>query len=109
MPVNLAYRVHQLFWGALDWIFPPNCGGCGAPGAKWCKDCAQKTVTIRPPICQICGNPHITNDSCDRCQSSKPYYASLRSYAVFGGVIRTAIHKFKYQHDIGLGETLGGV
>jgi len=106
MPVNLAYRAYQLFWEALDWLYPPNCGGCGAAGARWCVKCTQSTLEIRPPICPICGNPNLNNKPCERCQISSPFYKSLRSYAVFSGSIREAIHRLKYQRDIGLGEVL---
>jgi competence protein ComFC len=106
MPVNLAYRAYQLFWESLDWLYPPNCGGCGASGARWCTDCTQKTTEIMPPICTICGNPNFKNEPCARCQLSPPLYTSLRSYTIFGGSIREAIHRLKYQREVGLGEAL---
>jgi competence protein ComFC len=106
MPVNLAYRVYQLLWEALDWLYPPSCGGCGSPGARWCNNCSQNTSEINPPICPICGNPNINDQPCKRCQVSKPTYTSLRSYTVFYGSIREAIHRLKYKRDIGLGEAL---
>jgi competence protein ComFC len=104
MPVNLAYRAYKFLWEALDWLFPPNCGGCGTAGARWCLQCSQNTIEILPPICSICGNPNSNNKPCERCQISPPFYKSLCSYAVFSGSIREAIHRLKYQHDIGLGE-----
>ena len=106
MPVNLAFRAYQIFWEALDWIYPPNCGGCGTSGARWCKECAQVTTEILPPICPICGNPNINDAPCGRCQISRPLYTSLRSYTAFSGVIREAIHKYKYKNEVGLGEAL---
>lgn len=106
MPVNLAYRTYQFLWEALDWLYPPNCGGCGASGARWCIECAQKTNEIMPPICPICGNPNLKYVPCDKCQISRPFYTTLRSYSVFKGPIREAIHRFKYQGEIGLGESL---
>ncbi len=106
MPVNLAYQAYQFLWEALDWLYPPNCGGCGASGVRWCKDCTQKTVEIMPQICPICGNPNLNNETCERCKALPPFYTSLRAYSVFGGSIREAIHKLKYQRDIGLGSAL---
>lgn len=35
-----------------------------------------------------------------------PSYQGMRSWGVFGGPLRQAIHRLKYQHDIGLGEIL---
>jgi ComF family protein len=106
MPVNLAYRAYQFLWEAMDWLYPPNCGGCGVSGVRWCMDCMHKTIEIMPPICPICGNPNMNNEPCARCQITPPLFTSLRSSTVFTGSIREAIHKFKYQHDIGLGEAL---
>ena len=104
--MNLAFRVYQLFWEAMDWLFPPNCGGCASPGSRWCADCSHNTIEITSPICPVCGNPNLTENVCQRCCSSRPFYTSLRAYAVFGGSIREAIHRLKYQRDIGLGEAL---
>ncbi len=106
MPGNLAYQAYKILWEALDWLFPPNCGGCNTLGARWCPDCAQKVQEIPALICPICGNPNSSNQPCSRCQSSRPLFAALRSYAVFGGPLREAIHKLKYKRDIGLGDAL---
>jgi ComF family protein len=106
MPGNLAYRAYRLIWEALDWLYPPNCGGCGQSGARWCKVCSQNTLEIKPPICPICGNININEGPCQRCQASQPLYTSLRSHTVFNGSIREAIHQLKYQRNIGLGEAL---
>jgi len=106
MPGNLAYRVYRLIWETLDWLYPPNCGGCGQSGARWCMECSQNTLEIEPPICPICGNPNINEEPCRRCRLSTPIYTSLRSYTIFNGSIREAIHRLKYRRDIGLGEVL---
>jgi ComF family protein len=106
MPGNLAYRAYKILWKALDWLFPPICGGCNTAGARWCSDCALKTQEIPAPICPICGNPNSNNQPCPRCQASRPLFTALRSYAVFGGPLREAIHKLKYKRDIGLGDAL---
>lgn len=107
MPGNLAYRTYQLIWEGLDWLYPPSCGGCGQPGTRWCKVCAANTTEIAPPVCPICGNPNDNHDEpCLRCLSRRPFFTALRSYTVYGGCIRQAIHRLKYRRDIGLGEIL---
>ncbi len=106
MPGYLAYRVYQLIWEVLDWLYPPNCGGCGLPGTRWCDDCASKSTEIAPPICPICGNPNVNEEPCLRCLVSQPMFTALRSHTVFSGPMREAIHRLKYGHDIGLGEAL---
>jgi competence protein ComFC len=106
MPANLAYRAYQLIWEALDWLYPPDCGGCGKPGSRWCDDCSSSVQELKSPICPICGNPNLNKQPCVRCVASRPIYTALRSYAEFRGNIREAIHRLKYQRDIGLGEIL---
>ncbi len=106
MPANLAYRAYQFIWESLDWLYPPTCGGCGTPGTRWCAECAAKTPEITQQICPICGNPNLNNNPCQRCQASRPHFAALRSYTVYSGSIREAVHRLKYQRDIGLGEML---
>ena len=106
-PGKLAYRAYQLIWDALDWLYPPDCGGCGKTEARWCKECSENTKEIAPPICPICGNPNLHNEEpCQRCLALRPLYTSLRSHTVFTGSIREAIHRLKYRRDIGLGEAL---
>jgi competence protein ComFC len=106
MPVNLAYNSYRLFWEALDWIYPPACGGCNHLGVRWCNDCAQATIEVQPPLCPVCGNQNKNNDICERCQDSRPYYHCLKSYTEYKGKIREAVHRFKYGRDMALGEAL---
>ncbi len=75
-------------------------------GVRWCEDCAQNSPEITDHICPICGNQNHTDQPCQRCLSSRPLYTSLRSYTVFDGPIREAVHRLKYGHDMGLGEAL---
>jgi competence protein ComFC len=106
MPANLAYQAYQLIWEMLDWLYPPNCGGCGRPGTRWCNECAEKTPEITQQVCPICGNPNLGGNPCQKCLASRPMYTALRSHTVYSGSIRKAIHRLKYQRDIGLGEIL---
>jgi competence protein ComFC len=95
--------IHYL-WLGVDWLFPPQCAGCGAEYTRWCGDCRRKVQMVRPPICQVCGRPYATDAVCERCLAHPPEFDELRSWAVFGGVVRKAIHRLKYQRDLALGE-----
>jgi competence protein ComFC len=109
LPGNLAYRGYRLFWQVLDWLYPPNCGGCGQPGTRPCQDCCLSTVLVEPPLCPICGNPNITDKPCSRCQISRPLFTSMRSHAIYQGALREAIHQLKYGQDMGMGEVLAAM
>ncbi len=106
MPGNLAYRAYQLIWEALDWVYPPHCGGCDQLGARWCNDCSCSTPEITQPFCPICGNTNLDENPCLRCLESRPYFTSLRSHTIYTGAIRQAIRRLKYRRDIGIGEAL---
>jgi ComF family protein len=43
---------------------------------------------------------------CPDCQITLPAYTALRSWAVYAGPVRKAIHSLKYKGDISLGEML---
>jgi len=43
---------------------------------------------------------------CIFCQQTPPPYAALRSWAIYNGPLRNAMHRLKYSRDIALGEVL---
>ncbi len=105
-PVPPVYRIYQWIWASLDLIYPPHCGGCGRQGQRWCLDCQQNVRVLSPPICDRCGQIITETGLCIQCLKGRPHFEALRSWAVFEGPIRKALHKLKYQRDIGLGEAL---
>jgi len=89
-------------------MFPPCCAGCGEWGERYCKTCFANTKTINTHICQICGEPIglESGSMCDRCKTTEIYFTAVRSWALFDDPLKFAIHKLKYQRNIGLGEVL---
>lgn len=59
-----------------------------------------------PPICEICGVMLSGGRVCARCRQNPPRIQAIRSWAVFGGPLRNAIHGLKYQRQVGLGWVL---
>jgi competence protein ComFC len=106
MAKRLSYRFYQICWTALDWVLPPRCGGCGKAGSRWCTQCHASVNKIEPPYCPVCGQKLNQSELCPRCRKATPHYSSLRSWAVFDGNIRNAIHQLKYNRNVGLGEVL---
>lgn len=102
-----SLRFYHLLWTALDWLYPPLCGGCGKKGARWCTDCQAATTVIVDPVCPCCGRAVVRPGYCAQCRdrSSSPLTA-LRSWAVFTGPLRNAIHCLKYKGNVSLGEAL---
>ncbi len=100
------YRAYRFAWGGLDLLFPPACGGCGKPGWRWCESCQASAVPIADPLCSICGKPLPHAGLCPDCCALPPPFTALRSWLIFEGPIRKAIHRLKYQRDLGLGDAL---
>jgi len=105
-PARPLYRLHHWLWIAIDWLYPPQCGGCGSKGDRWCVDCCSKAQLIQLPICNRCGQSIQSGDECFSCKKSPPNFVALRSWAVFQGPVRSALHQLKYRRDIALGERL---
>lgn len=103
----LAYRLYTLLWRGLDWIYPPLCGGCGERGKRWCEHCQQASqLLLYAKVCERCGVPLSAGRLCARCREEPPAYTALRSWAVYAGPLRRALHRLKYGRDIALGEAL---
>ncbi len=101
-----AYFINQWLWSLLDILYPPYCGGCSARGTRWCRKCQMEAVKIVPPICPSCGLGQSRAVLYGSCRRLPPRYTALRSWALFNGPVRNAIHRLKYYKDISLGEVL---
>jgi ComF family protein len=101
---NNYFLTHWL-WAGLDCLFPPVCAGCSRAGFRWCPDCQKKVKPVPEPICQVCGLPIAHPGLCVSCKLSTPPFKALRSWAVFEGPIRHAIHSLKYKRNMVLGDT----
>ncbi len=103
---RLAYSLYRGLWSGLDLLFPPVCGGCEKPGARWCSDCHGRVGILNESVCEVCGLPQKQAGTCNACRAERPLFRSLRSWSVFENPVRNALHRLKYRHDIGLGDAL---
>lgn len=101
-----AYRLYQFLWNSMDWIFPPQCAGCGIEGYRWCPDCQADTQPISGHICTTCGDPIQQANICKDCSITPPNFDQSCSWAEFKGPLRNAILNLKYQRQYGLGGVL---
>ncbi len=59
------------------------------------------------PVCILCGVPLDGEaEMCRDCRMERPRYRVLRSWSVFEGPVRNALHRLKYRRDVALGEAL---
>jgi ComF family protein len=59
---------------------------------------------IRPPFCERCGLPYpgdlTTPFECTNCREMELHFNSARSAVVARGIVREAIHRYKYQRAL---------
>lgn len=102
----LRYRLNSLLWSGWDALFPPSCPGCGEFALRWCETCQRAVTPLPATICQICGEILPAAGLCPACQQTRPPYEQMRSWAVFNGPLRNALHSLKYKRNFGLGISL---
>ena len=101
-----AFFVVKALWCLIDWLYPPICAGCGKGGIRWCQECLNKTILLDSmSLCHICSRPVHNTGICQICINHKPDYDMLRSWGVYQGPLRNAMHRLKYERDIALGDT----
>ena len=103
---SLAYNLYRSLWAGLDLLYPPQCGGCGKTGSRWCAECQQRVQVLNGNLCEVCGLPRESAGVCDTCLADRPHFHSLRAWTVFEDPMRNALHKLKYRRDLALGDAL---
>lgn len=103
---QLKGQLTEWMWGAIDWVFPPHCLGCGLEGEIICPECYGTIKRIPANVCPYCNAYVSTSGHCPSCNNHKPSYAQFRAFAFYGGVIREAVHQLKYQNDVGVARVL---
>ena len=97
----------------LDLIYPRWCKICDIRLSQgsivcFCKSCWDEIKFINPPYCKKCGIPYPlaqNSDSfvCGNCINNKSYISKIRAIGIYDGVLRKAIHEFKYKGKSKLG------
>jgi ComF family protein len=53
-------------------------------------------------VCKICGDQINQLGACSECQIRKPAFSQLRSWGIYTGVLKEAIHKLKFDRGLGI-------
>ncbi len=75
-----------------------------------CDGCMGKVKFIKSPMCRICGKPEdrfFAGDLCGDCGRGDVPFTMARSVVLYEGVIKEAIHKFKFEGKKALAPSLG--
>ena len=91
-------RVGEFKGKFIDLVFPPRCVGCGKDGAFICSPCCGTIARLTPPLCPMCSKPLLQEDYCPSCRRLRLEIDGIRSPFVFQGMVRRAIHQFKYRN-----------
>lgn len=106
------YTARQWVWATVDVIFPPQCGGCGKVGHRYCPACQTSLHYLSQPVCDYCGGPlaRAAGNRCAICRNKRDApLAGARSAAFFEGPLQRALHQLKYKRDIVLADALARV
>jgi ComF family protein len=102
--------------GLADIIFPPRCLTCEATldheqNIPFCPACFSKIHIINSPLCTCCGIPFAGADGgnhiCGDCIVSKSAFSVARAVGRYETTLLEAIHRFKYNGKLSVGEVLG--
>ncbi len=98
-----------LFDPFLSLLYPPRCLVCNLLGESGlCAGCAAQIVPVAAPLCAVCGQTLAPEDGgCGDCRRRRPAYACARAMGAYDGVLRHAIHQFKYRDRPQLAVPLG--
>lgn len=88
----------------LDLLFPSRCVGCGLRGIDLCQGCLSTVRALDPASCPRCARPSRLGGLCPICRRYAGPLAGIRAACAYDGVVRKAIHSFKYRHR----QTLAG-
>ncbi|MHB0937266.1 MAG: double zinc ribbon domain-containing protein [Armatimonadota bacterium] len=105
-----------VFGGLLDsllsLLFPPRCEVCGMlQEPVVCAGCRAQFERITEPHCRQCGLPFDPGAKsathCPECRDDPPAFDAARAAGLYGGVLRRAIHLFKYDGVRAMAGALG--
>jgi len=98
-----------LFDPFLTLLYPPRCLVCNTLGASGlCAGCAAQIAPVAAPFCAVCGQTLASDDGgCADCRRRRPAFVQARSLGAYDGVLRHAIHQFKYRDRPQLAAPLG--
>jgi len=106
---SLAAPIQNWLNIGLGFLYPETCQICGeqhvtAREGFVCRHCWTQVRFIRPPFCERCGLPYpgdlTTPFECANCREMELHFSSARSAVVARGIVREAIHRYKYQRAL---------
>ena len=93
----------------LSLMYPPRCLLCRMLGTTClCDGCAAAIAPVPEPSCPRCGQSVPPEGSgCYHCARRRPAFNRARAMGAYEGVLRAAVHQFKYRDRPQMAEPLG--
>lgn len=106
---DLTEGIGRLTHAVLDLVFPIRCVGCQSQGKLFCASCTQDLPVLHPPFCLRCAQPGQEGycPGCSPAYPQAPVIDGIRAPYIMEGVIRKAIHEFKYRSVFAVAPELG--
>ncbi len=102
--------------GLLDAIFPSGCRYCGKKlglnrEVCFCETCWKSIRIIKEPACVYCGKQLFNENEhfCGDCTVRRLSFTDNRSAGIYEGVLKEALHEFKYKGKRSLVSPLGKI
>jgi len=117
-PEGLGQRLTGLWQHMLDLVFPPRCVGCGRVDHQICPLCRESIAWLVPPFCARCSRPVAIGEAaipdrgeivCRVCATDPLRLDGIRVVAEHTGVMRKAVHSFKYEGRTSLARPLAAL
>lgn len=93
----------------FDLLFPRQCIGCGDEGEWICSGCLKDIDIIKQPFCPECRRPTVCGEFCEHCKTGFALDGIFICANFDEGVLKEAIHKFKYEFISDIGGVLGKI
>lgn len=98
----------------INILFPSACPVCKNNSdrflhAPFCASCWARIRPYTGPSCPVCGEPALSKHAtvCDSCLKNKQPFTKIFFYGIYNGVLKKAIHSFKFCGTRRLGHPLG--
>lgn len=107
------HRMRKGLADLLDLLLPPACPLCGRESGRVgiCSDCLDGIHPVASPCCPRCVLPYPaeggTDHLCETCLRTSPSFARVRAAGIYEGILRKAVHHFKYRGAVDLDRPLG--
>ena len=101
MQQMLKNSLDRVIRSSLDLLLPMRCLGCGQEGEFLCLCCTTALPRLEPPFCNICADPGVIGNcgSCrEQARKGERMLEGIRAPYLLEGVIRAAVHSFKYRN-----------